>query len=1035
MASATAAPAELVFKGLDSDPANGLHEEWFFAPRPVFLRSDAYEILRLELMRYLSGEVPGRSFLIAGYRGAGKTALVRRVVEDVQRDAIVGAIARAARGVPHTRGSGLQRPFLVKLNGAALVPPDKAAPNGGDVIYGPAPPAPVRAAEQALQQVTIALYRALAAEIASAYAMHARALDFRPPPNRRDVRDLPELAGQVTLDLDQAPDIAALRAAWHRLGKLSGGVLWPGIVGKSLADSGLSDRGVREIVALATANQAFQACTGTVEAKRTSKDGANREETRKTEARADAKDLLNRVLGLAVGAFTGAALLPSQDLPVAVAAGLATGVVGTAAMTWSTTRSRRSERGLDYSFVIDLSVNALERDLPLVVERIREAGLAPVFIIDELDKVPRPREVIDAIIRRLKNITTDYGFFCFLTGREYFDEIEHAVEAEAFPNEHTYFSHRLLICYPPREMSAFVRGMWQPEDPPTGAGDPGAWALVCYILHRSRLSTIDIMRAITRLSGADGRARVSRDDLLGEARFAVPVAVQLAVEHMLRRRDITARTRNDPAFAQWSVDAMYMISRAWRRGEPVTIDPASLRAYLVRQGRIEGKDEAARLLLLSEMLPGDMFDLLLSHVVTLADLLCDFRALQAELNRELADPAAALDETERRKLLALTPAMAAMPVASTGLLRKPDPNRPVYEFLLDDDGVERIEVDWPTVQATLRFVEALLGALRHAGLAPDELVRAGILPSTVVEARLQSAVAALTTTQAAVSTGRRENSTILLGFADIARDWSHPICLFAGLVMQLRRDASMAAAFHPALALAALRRVLPVGDIAAYLAGVGPAPTEPGLEWLLPPPDAPRGRAFLDGTTWSEAMEAQRARLAADDRIPAGDDPTWSRWTARIAHWTNDPRAATDPPVTYLDVLRAVTGPAALTTLGLPLSNMTLADWSVAAAAAFAASEPDRLMLFDAIARVLGFSPALLARLRQESLPTSPLPPGEGVILLLYEGPGQQASRPPGPPRRSQPVFAVPLTDLRRHTTLVEELYRRGMVEREVLDE
>ena len=53
--------------------------------------------------------------------------------------------------------------------------------------------------------------RAFAREVAESYTLHARqiAFDARTGPGR--IVDLPELAGQLTMDLDQAPDIAALR--------------------------------------------------------------------------------------------------------------------------------------------------------------------------------------------------------------------------------------------------------------------------------------------------------------------------------------------------------------------------------------------------------------------------------------------------------------------------------------------------------------------------------------------------------------------------------------------------------------------------------------------------------------------------------------------------------------------------------------------------------------------------------------------------------------------------------------------------------
>ena len=40
-------------------------------------------------------------------------------------------------------------------------------------------------------------------------------------------------------------------------------------------------------------------------------------------------------------------------------------------------------------------------------------------------------EISDDVYERLKSLTTDYGFFCFLTDRSYFEEIEARLRATA----------------------------------------------------------------------------------------------------------------------------------------------------------------------------------------------------------------------------------------------------------------------------------------------------------------------------------------------------------------------------------------------------------------------------------------------------------------------------------------------------------------------------------------------------------------------------------------------------------------------------
>ncbi len=49
----------------------------------MLVGSDAARTLEDAMRRYVSGEVSGRSFLIAGHRGAGTTTLVRRVAERI----------------------------------------------------------------------------------------------------------------------------------------------------------------------------------------------------------------------------------------------------------------------------------------------------------------------------------------------------------------------------------------------------------------------------------------------------------------------------------------------------------------------------------------------------------------------------------------------------------------------------------------------------------------------------------------------------------------------------------------------------------------------------------------------------------------------------------------------------------------------------------------------------------------------------------------------------------------------------------------
>jgi Cdc6-like AAA superfamily ATPase len=73
---------------------------WPLPGEPHFARSRAYRIFLRELRRYTIEEVSGRSFLIAGHRGAGKTALVSQAVRELRTRLLqesAGACACSAR--------------------------------------------------------------------------------------------------------------------------------------------------------------------------------------------------------------------------------------------------------------------------------------------------------------------------------------------------------------------------------------------------------------------------------------------------------------------------------------------------------------------------------------------------------------------------------------------------------------------------------------------------------------------------------------------------------------------------------------------------------------------------------------------------------------------------------------------------------------------------------------------------------------------------------------------------------------------------
>jgi hypothetical protein len=465
---------------------------------PIFAESTAYERLLRELRRYVEDEVSGRSILIAGHRGAGKTSTVLQAVR-VLRDEILQR-SRNLEDPGLSRRRNLQRPLLVKLVGKGLLEPLPASPGQPSVGRAgsgdPAKAAPSRAqdpdssdpaktalggtqgpnssvpqsgsrgsqggpnnptvamaeehAASALAHITVALYRALAREVALGFANHVRDGGHDP--------EHAELAAQLALELDSNPDAATLRNFWDEVGRLEDGVLFWKDSDPTLAHFQLRNQGVREIIAVTTAAQAFEICLGAVSGQVDRADEGSREN--EATISGDIKDLVTRLGTLAAGTAAGSvAGVSANSAATGVGIGLLVFLLAGLTMSFQSTRKRKRTSKVTYTFIRDRTIQTLDRDLPHVLDRVRQAGLAPIFVIDELDKLTDPDTVISGLIGRLKHLISDYGFFCFLADRDYLDRIERKLADGSYPVEHTYFTDRLLVVNRPSDLRAFLEDL------------------------------------------------------------------------------------------------------------------------------------------------------------------------------------------------------------------------------------------------------------------------------------------------------------------------------------------------------------------------------------------------------------------------------------------------------------------------------------------------------------------------------------------------------------------------------------------------
>lgn len=618
--------------------------EWPLPIEVPFIESRELFWVKEDLYRYTQGRIRGRSYLIAGHRGAGKTALIQHATEQLVATIMREAVKENGQLEP----GPFQRPLLVKLHGPSMLElPDqlaKSAATNGDVKE----PSPVTKADStetdtvqpgshaALVQIATGLYRALAAEVITGFRAHARLAA------RKHLGDQAELATQLALDLDGGLSPARLRFYWRTLGRLSGGVLWPETADDSLKNHGINDQGLREIIALATASQTFQVCTGRLSYSETRKNKIVQEDDTKAKGESNLKNALLRLGTLGLGALTSVSIFgvvgktSAWTVTSSLLGGLAVWLLGILNVNWSFNLTRTDDQSADYSFIRDFSLGTLGRDLPVVINRLREAGLAPVFVVDELDKVVDAPTALTRMIGQLKHLVADFGFFCFLVDRDCSDKIEAKIRASAYPMEHTLFGDRLLMRPDPTFMLRYITGI---IDVDQAEAQSGLARIVfgLYAIHQARLNLTELMRQLAHASLPDGalpgtRALGDASTLLTQRRLVV-ATVQVAINLVLRSPKLSARMGASPSFAQLAIDTLYYPSCQWDNGVR-KIDPSHdvLRSYLEkRRGASPHIVTTTFPQPITTKIDIEDLDLLHEHLVSLLNWLVDLETLRSAL--------------------------------------------------------------------------------------------------------------------------------------------------------------------------------------------------------------------------------------------------------------------------------------------------------------------------------------------------------------------------------------------------------------------
>jgi hypothetical protein len=177
------------------------------------------------------------------------------------------------------------------------------------------------------------------------------------------------------------------------------------------------------MVALTGVSHVYQRISGKLEER--DERSSSQQRSNEPPAATDSKwaDLAKPLAALVTGGALGTASASNGETFWALVLG-ALGALGAGlAFKIAGSGTRRIDRKLDRTFLPDLSIKTLHRVMPELFERLNAAGLAPVFIVDELDKVDELYKNIHGLLDNMKKLFAERAFTCLLVDRGFFEEL------------------------------------------------------------------------------------------------------------------------------------------------------------------------------------------------------------------------------------------------------------------------------------------------------------------------------------------------------------------------------------------------------------------------------------------------------------------------------------------------------------------------------------------------------------------------------------------------------------------------------------
>ena len=504
--------------------------------RPVYYAdSAAREQLARALERYVRREVTGSSYLLAADRGTGKTTTFEWVVQ------LLYAECLANESTYHGH-----RPLLVRLYGPNLAPVRDPPPDGAEAghLHGRQPPV-----LQLLRDMAVSLFEAVLAEIERTIRLRAQHAPNPPDPARAD--DL-ELFLQLRHEMRRGPVVADLMAYWERLG-------WgrDGAFGRDP-----THRGAAEVAVLQDLAEARLAVVSKAEDKRDSKGSQEREQERKSSVQPT--DLLKTSTAVVAGAAVAAGLaIDGSWIFAGILGPMVTAGVG-ATLTFTNRFSRRQSQQDERNYVLKADVESLIHRIPRLLQGLRQVGLHPVFVVDELDKVDP--ELVTYLVNNLKTQVTEQSFFCFLTNFEGAGEHEDEREGPAHV-DYSLFWDRIYLFQATAALHGYLQ-VFLAEDAAEAGTQREAVAVVRHILLlRAEHHTLRLHRELDQALREGLYARIDDDP----AGFLQDPAIRLRLRFALATEwamaELAAETRNDPRRLQLAKEMLYRPWRSWRDNE------------------------------------------------------------------------------------------------------------------------------------------------------------------------------------------------------------------------------------------------------------------------------------------------------------------------------------------------------------------------------------------------------------------------------------------------------------------------------------